>query len=103
MSTLPPRAIVQRRAGVVCRQLDDGRAVLLDLASAGYFALNPVGTAVWELLDVPLEFETLVERLRTRVIGAPAGMNHEVSEFVRALSKRDLVQIVLPSNSLSMP
>lgn len=103
MSTLPPRAIVQRRAGVVCRQLDDGRAVLLDLASAGYFALNPVGTAVWDLLDAPLEFQTLLERLRGRVVGAPASMTHEVSEFIRALSKRDLVQIVIPSNSLTLP
>lgn len=84
--------VVRRRSGVVHRQLSDERAVLLDLDSAGYFALNAVGAAVWELLETPCTLPELVERLRPRFEDAPDTIDRDVEAFVLALHARSLVE-----------
>jgi Coenzyme PQQ synthesis protein D (PqqD) len=43
-------AVLKRREGVAA-QVADGEAVLLDIESGEYFALNPVGSRIWELCD----------------------------------------------------
>jgi hypothetical protein len=43
-------ALPKRREGVAA-QIADGEAVLLDIESGEYFALNPVGSRIWELCD----------------------------------------------------
>lgn len=43
-------AVPKRREGVAA-QIADGEAVLLDIESGEYFALNPVGSRIWELSD----------------------------------------------------
>ena len=45
-----PGALPKRREGVAS-QVADGEAVLLDIESGEYFALNPVGSRIWELCD----------------------------------------------------
>ena len=45
-----PTAGPKRREGVAA-QIADGEAVLLDIESGEYFALNPVGSRIWELSD----------------------------------------------------
>jgi len=40
----------RRREGVIS-QSADGEAVVLDIESGNYFALNAVGTRIWELCD----------------------------------------------------
>jgi hypothetical protein len=44
------RAAPKRREDVVAQCAED-EAVLLDMASGMYFALNPVGSRVWALCD----------------------------------------------------
>jgi hypothetical protein len=36
-----------------------GETVILDTASGQYFALNPVGTAIWQYLQAPCTVESL--------------------------------------------
>ena len=45
-----PIACPKRREGVAA-QVADGEAVLLDIESGEYFALNSVGSRIWELCD----------------------------------------------------
>jgi coenzyme PQQ synthesis protein D (PqqD) len=45
-----PANFPMRREGVAA-QVADGEAVLLDIESGGYFALNQVGSRIWELCD----------------------------------------------------
>jgi len=45
-----PTAYPKHRERVVA-QVADGEAVLLDIESGEYFALNPVGSRIWELSD----------------------------------------------------
>lgn len=86
-------AVIRRRTGVVHRELSDERAVLLDLDSAGYFGLNTVGAAIWELLETPCSLPEIVERLRPRFDDPPATIDHDVEAFVAALHVRALVEV----------
>jgi len=43
-------ALLKRREGIAA-QVADGEAVLLDIESGEYFALNTVGSRIWELCD----------------------------------------------------
>jgi Coenzyme PQQ synthesis protein D (PqqD) len=45
-----PIALPKRREGIIS-QVADGEAVLLDVEGGEYFALNPVGSRIWELCD----------------------------------------------------
>jgi len=51
--SVPARVLLAER--VVCRQIGD-EAVLLDLASATYFGLDPVGAKFWTLLSKDADF-----------------------------------------------
>ncbi len=42
--------LFRQRPGVVSQAVE-GEAVLLDISSGKYFALNPVGSRIWELCD----------------------------------------------------
>ncbi|MFN2556758.1 MAG: PqqD family protein [Nitriliruptorales bacterium] len=86
-------AAVRRRPGVVHRRLGDERAVLLNLDSAGYFGLNTVGSAVWDLLETPRTLPELVERLRSRCDDPPEGIDDDVAAFLAALHARGLVEV----------
>jgi hypothetical protein len=45
-----PTAFPKRREGIAA-QIVDGEAVLLDIEGGEYFALNSVGSRIWELSD----------------------------------------------------
>ncbi len=88
-------AVVSRRPGVIYRQFSDERAVLLDVDTGGYFALNPVGAATWELLEKPCALPELVTRLRARFDDPPASIERDLEAFVAALQARKLVEVGL--------
>ena len=53
---------LRQRPGVVS-QVVEGEAVLLDIASGRYFALNPVGSRIWELCDGTRSAAEVVEAI----------------------------------------
>jgi len=54
---------VQANEGVLYQELQ-GEAVLLNLATGGYFGLDPVGTRIWQLLLENGQLSKIVERIR---------------------------------------
>ena len=61
----------RRASGVIYDELQ-GHAVLLDRGSVKMLTLNPVGTLVWQLLDVDRTHEELVTLLLPKVRGVTA-------------------------------
>lgn len=50
----------------VCAALLDGEICLFDPENAHYLNLNSTGSAIWELLEEPMELEQLVDKLVAR-------------------------------------
>lgn len=80
-----------RNPGVVQSRLAGGEAVLLHLESGEYHELNPVGAAIWDLLDGERDTAEIAGELRARVDDPPDDLPGVIEEFVGELRRRDLV------------
>jgi coenzyme PQQ synthesis protein D (PqqD) len=87
-------ATISRSDRAIDRQLaDGGGAVLLNLDTGAYYALNPMGLLIWSLLSEDLTFERLVARVRSEIEDAPPTLEDEIAQFLGMLEKRELVVI----------
>lgn len=77
----------------VFRELVDGGGVLLNLDTAGYHGLNPIGTIIWTLLDGGTRFADLVAELRRRIQAPPPNLEDDIAEFLEGLADRNLVML----------
>ena len=85
---------VNKNANVVVRDLAEGEgAVLLHLDSGEYYSVNPVGQAIWELLDGKRTVGEITTALRDLVEAPPDSLDADVVEFLGAVVQRDLVTV----------
>lgn len=85
------KTIVRRSERTVSRELTDGSALILHMGSDAYHRLNPVGTAIWRLLEHPTSVADLVDRLRAVVADPPADMDRSTIGFLDRLAERELI------------
>lgn len=86
---------VRRNPQVVARDLSEGEGgVLLHMETGQYHGVNPVGLAIWELIDDDgSTVGDLVERLRDRVDEPPPSLESDVVEFLEGVGERNLVVV----------
>jgi hypothetical protein len=83
---------VRRNPAVVSRPLSESEGgVLLHLESGAYHRFNPIGFAVWELLDDEMSVADLITGIQARVADAPPELERDVLGFVEAAIARDLI------------
>jgi len=70
-----------------------GETVLLDMPSGRYFALNPIGTVIWQWLSTPCHIESLCERLLQEYDVTAERCEAEVTELIRQLAEHGLVRL----------
>jgi hypothetical protein len=73
-------------------QLAD-ETVLMDTVSGDYMGLNPVGTAIWELLQEPQTISSLVTVLTSRYEVTEDLCRQEVAPFLQELEKRKMLAV----------
>jgi hypothetical protein len=76
---------------VVHSRLADGESVLLHLETGQYHELNPIGSAIWDLIDGQRSVSDVVLTLRSRVEDAPDDLHEIVEEFLLELKQRELI------------
>lgn len=85
-------AIFCRNPQVIFQVLGEGEdGVLLNLETAAYFSLNPLGALIWQLLEEPAALETILDGVRTAVDDAPPSVRADVEQFLGELLARDLL------------
>lgn len=72
-------------------KLEDER-VMLDMDKGKYFALNPVATRIWELLDTPLSLEELCLRLQKEYEVAEEQCKADVSDHLAEMVKLGMIK-----------
>lgn len=85
-----PAAFPKRRVGVAA-QITDGEAVLLDIESGEYFALNPVGSRIWELSDGTKSTAEIVSVICDEFDVAEEVATADVRDVLDELEKEKLV------------
>jgi len=83
--------ILFQRISDVCAAQHDDTMLLLNIATGKYHGLNPVATRIWELLDQPVNEESLVSILLQEFAVEPDHCHREVSKFLNLLRERCLL------------
>ncbi len=65
--------------------------VMLDIDQGAYFALNPLGARIWELLAKPFCVEAICEQLQAEYEVSREQCEREVLEFLNNLSEKKLI------------
>jgi hypothetical protein len=86
-------ALLKRREGIAA-QVADGEAVLLDIESGEYFALNTVGSRIWELCDGTKSTADIVSVICTEFDAAEDIVTADVAEI---LSELEQVGLLVPA------
>lgn len=82
-----------RKKELLSSKMDD-EVVMMHPESGKYFALNPVASRIWELIESPHSLSELVEKL-TKEFDVPEQKCHkEVSEFLNEIISKKLADII---------
>ncbi|MGD0781274.1 MAG: SynChlorMet cassette protein ScmD [Candidatus Aminicenantales bacterium] len=82
---------------VVLREEFDDWAVLFNPDTADAAGTNPVGVAVWKLMDGKRSIVEIVAEIKSRFEDAPEAAFKEIAAFVAALAEKGLVGLELES------
>jgi hypothetical protein len=89
-----PDTVVRRSPRAAFHQLAEGQGgVLLHVDTGAYHGVNRVGALIWEMLEAPVPFATLLDGLRTRFNDPPPAMSDEIRVFLEDLQARDLIEL----------
>ena len=84
---MKPSARPVPNPAAVCRQGQDGWAVLVNLDTAGSLALNAAGIVVWQLVDGRRSVGEIVAAVRSHYCNAPATVTDDVTSLLDELAE----------------
>ena len=73
---------------VVLRKEFDDWAVLFNPDTAEAVGINPVGVAIWELLDQQIDIHKIADTIRQNFADVPGSAKEEIETFITDLTKR---------------
>ena len=59
---ITPDTILQRKGDLLFNEID-GEVVMLSIENSEYYGMDKVGSRIWELLEQPLRFRDLIDKL----------------------------------------
>jgi hypothetical protein len=92
VSQLSLEAVVVRPAEPLTASVD-GELVMLDPRRSHYFAIDSIGSRVWELLEQPLSIGDLCSKLESEFDVTPETCRADVLAFLEELRQADLLDV----------
>ena len=83
---------------VVLRKEFDDWAVLFNPDTAEAVGINPVGVAIWELLDQQIDTLEIATNIRQNFADVPGSATDEIETFIADLTKRGFIGSELESS-----
>ena len=80
---------------VVLREEFDDWAVLFNPDTAGAVGINPVGVAVWKLMDGERNLKEIVVHVKDQFDDVPETVDEELTDFVENLAESGFVGYAL--------
>lgn len=82
---------VLRNPLVVLREEFDDWAILYNPDNAHAVGINPIGVAIWKLLDGNIGVAEIAEELKKRFIEVPDSAHEDINTFIQELEKEGFV------------
>lgn len=92
MSQLSLETVVVRRAEPLTASVD-GELVMLDPRRSEYFAIDSIGSRIWELLERPLAVGQVCSKLEDEFDVAPQTCRADVLAFLEELRRAELLDV----------
>ena len=92
MLPLTPDAIVVAAEHQVSCNVDDESA-LLNLATGVYYGLNPMGSYIWKLVQQPISYGTLRDRLLGEFGAEHQTVEQDLRQFLDEMVTAGLIQL----------
>jgi len=89
--------VVVRSDSIVAAEID-GEAVMLSIENGKYYGLDPVGTAIWDLVTEPRSITQICDTLLERYDVDAATCQKEVTDLLEALVEGGSVVVVAGGN-----
>ena len=90
---MTPMPVYARKPEVVLREETDNWALLFNPADGGVVGVNPMGVALWKLLEAPATATAVTEALRARCEATPTQAEQEVAEYLERLASRGFLVV----------
>ena len=84
--------MITKSTQILSSTIDD-EVVMMSSEKGMYYNLDPIGSRIWALLDIPQTLESLCAQLMTEYDIDQATCQQETEEFIQSLAERGLVQI----------
>lgn len=92
MTAIEDNALISLRRDMIAAASDD-EMIVLDAERGDFLQLNKTAARIWALLEAPLTFGDLCERLANQFAVDRSACREDVYAFVGELSRRGLVEI----------
>ena len=76
---------------VVLREEFDDWAILFNPESANAVGINPVGIAIWKLMDGHRGVDDIIAEISKRFSDAPTTVDEDISAFIEDLYKKNFI------------
>ena len=76
---------------VVLRKEFDDWAILFNPDTAEAVGINPIGVAIWELLNRQTDIQEIVSSINRNFAGVPGTAKEEIEAFIADLTKRAFI------------
>lgn len=98
MKTISRDTTVVRSDDFLASTVDD-ELVMISLEQGHYYALDDIGSRVWELLVTPMTVASLCAQLQPQFAVAPERCEADVLSFLSELREEGMIQVVAANTS----
>ena len=92
MAEFSANTVFKRKKDLLSSRMDQ-ETVMMHPESGKYFSLNPVATRIWELLEVPLTYNKLLNILISEFDVPSEVCQKETKEFLQTLIEKDIIEV----------
>jgi hypothetical protein len=86
------KSVVSRVAGIIANDIDDEK-VMMSVEQGQYYALDPIGSRVWELIEKPIRVKDLIDELLPRYRVERETCERDVLTFLEELHQNGILQV----------
>jgi hypothetical protein len=87
---IKPDTMLQRKPGMLFNEID-GEVVMLSIENSEYYGMDKVGSRIWQLLENPMRFRELVDRLMDEYEVTEEQCKIETLGFITKLINKKIV------------
>lgn len=89
---LSPSSMLSRTENLLSTQLDE-ETVLMSIDAGAYYGLEGPAQTIWEILESPMTFSALVDRLVERYRVSPETCAADVEKFLTKMESEGLLRV----------